>query len=105
MEFNSNRKNRDRTEIQSTLDNERNLHSVERFFSEDQTARLETMIPAKIKRDLTELTGCIDTKGTGATRAANRLITEALADLFNKYQKGEGSFKLIDEPTLKGSYK
>lgn len=105
MEINSKRKNRERADIQSTIENERNLHSVERFFSEDQTARLETMLPAKIKRDLTELTSCIDTKGTGATRAANRLITEALADLFNKYQNGGGAFKLIDEPALRGSYK
>lgn len=105
MQINSNRKNRSREDLQKVMTEEANNHgTIEQFFAEDQMARLETKIPNKIKRDLSELTSCIDTKGTGSTRAANRIIVEALADVFAKYKAGNGEFNLNDEPSFRGEY-
>jgi len=106
VEINSKRGNRDRDSLKKVMSDELAVSgSIERYFAEDVMARLETKIPGKVKRDLNELTSCIDTKGTGSTRAANRLIVEALQDLFIKYGIGEGEFKLNDEPVFRGSYK
>lgn len=105
MEINSSRKNRNRQQIKDTLETEKIIsEGVERWFDSSSSARLETMIPNHIKRDLKELTGCIDTKGTKSQRASNRLIVEALVDLFRKYKQGEGEFSLTDEPVYKGDY-
>ena len=105
MEINSKRKNRDRADIIKTLSDEAAINdSIEKYFSEDKIDRLNTMLPGKIKRDLIELNACIDTKGSGARNSSNRLLTEALVDLFKKYNKGNGEFKLNQEPFFRGDY-
>lgn len=105
MEVNTNRKNRNREDIKKTLSDEAAINdSIEKFFSEDQIDRLSTMLPSKIKRDMIELNACIDTKGTGARNSSNRLLTEALVDLFKKYKAGDGEFKLNQEPHYRGDY-
>ena len=104
MEINSRRGNRERADLKKVIADELTISgSVERFFAEDKSTRLETTIPGKMKRDLKELTSCIDTP-KDVPRSANRLIAEALQDLFIKYGNGEGEFKLNDEPVFRGSY-
>lgn len=106
MEINSNRRNRGRQEVLDVLDEEKaTQNSIEKWFAEHKTARLETMIPDVTKRDLNELLSCINTKGTGARKNANRLLVEAIADLFVKYQSGKGEFELTDKPHFRGEYK
>jgi hypothetical protein len=78
-------------------------HVVEEFF-EDKMARLDTTIPLTIKRDLNELLECVDTKSVNSRNTANRLIVEALTDLFRKYQDDKGLYSMVDDLHFKGRY-
>ncbi len=95
----------ERKDTKSIISDEKQIASnVEQWFDGDILARLDSTIPNVIKRDLKELTGCIDTEGTKSVRSANRVIVEALVDVFKKYKEGNGGFKLLDEPAFKGKY-
>jgi len=106
VEINTKRSNRSRKEVETVLDEATAItSSVEKWFDENQSSRLETQIPAPLKRDLNELKDCISFKNTGAKKTANRLIAEALVDLFKKYKNGDGEFELVDQPSFRGNYK
>jgi len=78
-------------------------HPIEELF-EDKMARLDTTIPLTIKRDLNELLQCVNTNSVNSRNTSNRLIVEALRDLFIKYQKEEGDYQLVDDLHFKGRY-
>lgn len=106
MDINGDSKNRNRTDITELLADEAAMSkSIERFFEKGSTgARLETTIPKTMKRDLKELTSCIITEKNGL-KTSNRIIAEALNDVFAKYAKGEGGFQLSEKPLYRGEYK
>ena len=79
------------------------VHPVEEYF-EDKMSRLDTTIPLTIKRDLNELLQCVNTSSVNSRNTANRLIVEALVDLFKKYQGGHGSYDQVDDLHFKGRY-
>ena len=78
-------------------------HPIEELF-EDKMARLDTTIPLTIKRDLNELLQCVNTNSVNSRNTSNRLIVEALRDLFIKYQKEAGDYQLVDDLHFKGRY-
>lgn len=78
-------------------------HPIEELF-EDKMARLDTTIPLTIKRDLNELLQCVNTNSVNSRNTSNRLIVEALRDLFIKYQKELGDYQLVDDLHFKGRY-
>lgn len=105
MEINSKRSNRNREDVTELLDSEKNkANGIERWFEENKMARLETQIPHVMKQDLSQLKIIMDTTDTGSKRTSNRLLAEALVDLFKKYQAGNGEFKLTEETDFKGEY-
>ena len=105
MDINSKRSNRNREAVTDLLESEKKKsNSIERWFEENKMARLETQIPHVLKQDLNQLKIIMDTTDTGSKRTSNRLLTEALVDLFKKYQTGNGEFKLTEETDFKGEY-
>lgn len=105
MQINSKRSNRNREDVTELLDSEKNkANGIERWFEENKMARLETQIPHVMKQDLSQLKIIMDTADTGSKRTSNRLLAEALVDLFKKYQAGIGEFKLTEETDFKGGY-
>lgn len=105
MEINSKRSNRSRDDVTELLDSEKKKsNGIERWFEENKMARLETQIPHVMKQDLSQLKIIMDTTDTGSKRTSNRLLAEALVDLFKKYEAGNGEFKLTEEVDFKGEY-
>jgi len=93
------------TNTNEAIDAEKKIQeSIERFFHGQSMARLETQLPRVMKQDLNYLKDTIDPAGTGVKRTANRLIAEALVDLFKKYGAGNGDIKLNEKPDFKGKY-
>lgn len=102
---NRNRETSDITNTTAALDEEKKiLNTIEKWFHNTVMERLETLIPRVMKQDLNYLKGIIDTAGTGVKRVSNRLLAEALRDLFKKYAAGEGEHKLSEKPDYKGEY-
>lgn len=105
MKINSKRPNRNRDDVTEVIESEKKKsNSIERWFEENKMARLETQIPHIMKQDLSQLKIIMDTTDTGSKRTSNRLLVEALVDLFKKYEAGEGEFKLTEETDFKGNY-
>ena len=95
MEINSKRSNRNREDVTELLDSEKNkANGIERWFEENKMARLETQIPHVMKQDLSQLKIIMDTTDTGSKRTSNRLLAEALVDLFKNWSNLVGMYPL-----------